>query len=132
MKQKGFEMNTETNIEINEMRPRMGHWSEQIEALTEERNQLARHVLRLEARLQQENEEWRAQFRQGVAIRIREILAELWQDSVPACRDIESGEPIYHQCMRPVEEIEADLLALAGFLDSNKTIVLANKEESWT
>ena len=124
-------MNTEMNTEMNEIRPRMGHWSEQIEALTGERNELARHVLRLEARLKEENEEWRAQFRQGVAIRIREIMAELWQDSVPACRDIESNEPIYHQCMRPVEEIEADLLSLARFLDSNGGSVLTGKEESW-
>ena len=125
------ETNTEMNTETNEIRPRMGHWSEQLEALTEERNELARHVLRLEARLKEENEEWRAQFRQGVAIRIRELTAELWQDSVPACHDIESSEPIYHQCMRPVEEIEADLLALAQFLDSNNGSVLTNKEESW-
>lgn len=119
------------NTVPTQIRPVAAHWSEQIEALATERDILARQVLQLEARLKQENEEWRAQFRQGVAIRIREIMGELWQDSVAACRDIESNEPIYHQCMRPVEEIEADLLSLARFLDSNSGSVLTNKEESW-
>lgn len=96
----------------------MLHWSEQIEALEAENTQLRAQVLRLEARTAIETDPYYGpKFRRAVASRIRQLSRELQADSAPAGHDPETGEVVYRQCLRPVEEIDADLDALAWWLE---------------
>jgi len=112
--------------------PVMLHWSEQIEALEAENTQLRAQVLFLEGRTAVETDPYYGpKFRRAVACRIRQLSRELQADSTPAAHDPDTGEVVYSRCLRPTEEIDADLEALAWWLEGpNVQLPLDWQDES--
>jgi len=105
-------MNTNSSLK----RP---HWGEQIELLQARLAETERELARLRARDARAAAPDHVQaLRQGLARRLRALCRDWGTDSVPAGTDPDTGEVIYCQCLRPFEEIEADLVAVAWWLES--------------
>jgi hypothetical protein len=104
---------------MNKQHSNSPHWGEQIEDLQARLNESQTELARVRARLALVSEvQYWQDLRARIAGRLRGLCQELVQDSVAAATNPETGEILFHQCLRPVEEIEADIQAIAWWLES--------------